>query len=167
MNAAVDEAQTLPLEERIRRAEQRLIAREDALRVRVTLLGERLSAATRPARLVWPGLGVAGGLAALLMVWRRNRRRAEPLEGRRRTPPERISRRHRREVHDLPWVRLVAFAWPMLPERWRSKISPGLATALATFGVPLFERFMARRAAAADRRAERQARLDRSGPASG
>jgi hypothetical protein len=172
-----EDIETLPIDERIRRAELRLIAREDALRTRYGLLRERLASAARPARLLaWPGLGVAGGVLALLIVWRRLGRQARQDRQIRRARERQADhgaareaaagRRHRhpgarpRGRGELPWVRMVAFVWPMLPARWRSHVSPGAAAALATFGVPLFERLMARRQAAAERRA---ARLESSG----
>lgn len=132
---AVDTDTHLPLDERIRRAEQRLMARDAAVGTRLLLIGERVQrGAAQPGQLLVPGLAAAGALVALV------------LGVRRLTTPVPVGRAtgHAR----WPWLRLLMLGWPLLPARWRSRVNPATATALATVGMPLLERLFRRRAAA-------------------
>ncbi len=130
----------LSLDERIRRAELRLIAREDGLRRRVDLLGRRLREATRPQRFIAPAIGAALVLLALGSLLRG---RARPRAA--RAAPAHGGAGLRALGSDMPWVRLVALAWPLVPAAWRAGISPTTATAVVTIGLPLAERLLAAR----------------------
>lgn len=112
----------LDLDARIAEAELRLMAREDRLKHAWTALGERVGEATRPRRLAAPAAGAA---ALLLVLWWLRRRPPTPERPRHDGGPH-----HAR----LPWLRLVAFAWPLLPHRWRARVPPALAEAAVAFG---------------------------------
>lgn len=134
------------LDSRIRQTEQRLVLREENLRRRLSLFGSRVKEFAQPKRLLVPALGVGLAGAALWWLWRG------------KTPaPRRVSSgsgngngngngngetpapaRH----GELPWVRMVAFIWPLLPEHWRSKVSPATASTVVALGLPLAERLL-------------------------
>ena len=131
----------LPLDERIRRAELRLIAREEGLSRRIDLLGRGLHEATRPQRFVAPAIGAAVVLLVLGLL----------LRGRTRPLAARAAAGHAAAARapalgsDVPWVRLVALAWPLVPSAWRARISPATAATVITIGLPLVERLLAGR----------------------
>jgi apolipoprotein D and lipocalin family protein len=130
----------LSLDERIRRAELRLIAREDGLRRRIDLLGRRLREATRPQRFIAPAIGVAVVLLALGVLLRG---RARPLAA--RAAASHAAAGAPAFAGNAPWVRLIALAWPLVPAAWRARISPTTAAAVVTIGLPLAERLLAER----------------------
>jgi len=122
------------LDERIRRVEQRLIAREENLRRGIAHLGGDLRERLRPGRWLLP---VGGGLlaaAAVLALWRRPAAHAAEHVAAARPPGAR-----------LPWVQLVGFAWPLLPERWRARVSPTVVNSVMTLGLPLVEALLGSR----------------------
>lgn len=122
-------------DERIRDAELRVIARDEALRKRFAHSRARLAQAVRPRRWVWPAALAAGALGGLAWAAMRGRRRhaaAVPQAG----APRRTSR-------SAGWVRGIGLVWPLLPAQWRAKVSPGTAAALAAIGLPLLERVAA------------------------
>jgi apolipoprotein D and lipocalin family protein len=123
----------LPLDERIRRAELRLIAREDTLRRRIDRLGHRLHEVTRPKRFIAPAIG---GLVALLAIGLLLRGRGRPMAARSARAGGAIDPRAAGVRSDVPWVRLLGLAWPLLPAAWRSRVSP-------TIGLPVLERLVA------------------------
>ena len=132
----------LSLDERIRRTELRLIAREDSLRRRVDLISHRVSEAARPRRYVAPAIGILVASWALWMMLSRGGR-ARPVAhtgmAEHAAPPAAGS--------ELPWVHLLALVWPLLPEGWRARISPATVATLVSLGLPLAERVFAPRAA--------------------
>jgi len=72
----------LSLDERIRRAELRLLAREDSLKRRIDLLGQRVQEVLQPRRYVAPAIGIATASWALWLILSRGRVRANaPLDG--------------------------------------------------------------------------------------
>jgi lipocalin len=125
------------IDARILRVEQRLIAREEGLRRGLTAFGEQLGEKLeKPRRLVKPAL-IAAGLAALLL-WRPARTAAAGAATAAATaaaaaPPPRPA------GAGVPWVSLLGLAWPMLPARWRHRISPVTASTVITLGLPLLE----------------------------
>lgn len=122
------------IEARILLVEQRLIAREAQVRRRVNRIGEQLGDTLQPKRLLLPAVGVAAGLMALFSL-RGHGRSAGPVAP--ATPSG-----GRTMLSQLPWVRLIALTWPMLPERWRARVSPAAATSFVTLGLPLLERLL-------------------------
>jgi apolipoprotein D and lipocalin family protein len=126
----------LSLDERIRRAELRLIAREDSLKRRIDLLGRRLHEVTQPQRYIAPLVGGAVALAAMWLFWR----------GRVRPQASRVaamSRPAHGKMSDVPWVRLLGLAWPLMPTSWRSRVNPTTAATVLSVGLPLVERAFA------------------------
>jgi hypothetical protein len=129
---------SLSLDERIRRAELRLIAREDHLKRRIDSLGRRLHEATRPQRYIAP---VIGGAAVLLTLWWLLRGRGRP----RPTHSAVGAAAHARSwLDDMPWVQLLALVWPLLPMAWRSRVNPATAATVVSVGLPLAARLLAR-----------------------
>jgi apolipoprotein D and lipocalin family protein len=122
----------LSLDDRIRRAELRLIAREDGLRRRIDLLGRGLHEATRPRRFIAPAVGAAVALIALGLL----------LRGRVRPAARHAGARTSAGGSEMPWVRMVALALPLLPA-WRARVSPAAAATVVGIGVPLAERLLA------------------------
>ena len=116
----------IDIEERIVHVERRLVAREDRLRSGVASLGGQLRQRFQPKKLLLP---VGGGLlaaAALLALWRR----PAPAAPSQTSPAARAP---------IPWVRLLGLAWPLLPPRWRARVSPAAATSFTALGLPFIE----------------------------
>lgn len=120
------------LDDRILEVEQRLIAREQRLRRGMSQLTRRVRRATQPSRLLLPAGGALfGGL--LLWMWR-GRSAAAHTTGRVQAA---ASGQHRGSSAEAPWVSLIALAWPLVPARWRTRISPATASTLVAIGLPL------------------------------
>ena len=133
---ATEPAAGLDLEERIALAEARLLARQERLRRGIQTIGQRVQRRVRPWRRTLPVLGgtlVLGILAGWWWLRRPGRPAASPAQA----PPT---------GHDdgLPWVHLMSLAWPLLPARWRSHVSPATASAVAGIGLPLLEQLLRR-----------------------
>lgn len=120
----------LDLDERILRVEQRLMAREDRLRHGVAHLGGQLRQRWRPKQLLLPvGAGLLA-VAALAALWRRPAPVAAPVA-------------QQAAPHlPLPWMHLLGLAWPLVPARWRERISPAVASSFLTLGLPLIQALM-------------------------
>lgn len=120
-------ADTRDLDTRIQQAEQQLVAREQRLRVQVHALGRRARRAAAPRALL---LKVAGGaLAGLGVLWTLRR-----AAGRGHAPDAPgTAARTGAPPHLL--LTLLPLAWPLLPARWRQRVS--LATAAAVLGLAL------------------------------
>lgn len=126
----------------ILRIEQRLIARQDNLRRGVGALTGQLRQMLQPRRLLVPAGGVLLGVAALLSLWRRPHvATAVPASSAATAPAA-------GPAVDIPWVRLLGLAWPLVPARWRERISPATASSLVTLGLPLIEGLLGTRRAA-------------------
>jgi len=130
----------LSLDERIRRAELRLIAREDTLKRRIDLLGRRLHEVTKARRYIAPAIG---GAVALFALWMLLRGRARPRVRHAASAMESAAHPHGLAT-ELPWAHLLALAWPLLPTAWRARVSPTTATTLVSLGLPLAEQWLAR-----------------------
>ena len=139
------------LENRILQAELRLIAREENLRRGISALGSRLRhAAQQPRRWAAP---VLGGMAALGTVWwfMRGRRghgnNAYPAmsAGGRSYSGTTARQSPGKPGNQVPWVRFVAMAWPLLPQAWRNRVSPNTVTAVMTIGLPIAENMLSGR----------------------
>ena len=131
----------LPLDERIRRAELRLIAREDNLRRRIDRLGRRLHDATRPKRFIAPAIGVAAALIAIGLLLRGRSRPAALAGGRAAIDAHAAHGMTARS--EVPWVRMLGLAWPLLPVAWRSRVNPTTAATVLGVGLPMLERLVA------------------------
>ncbi len=130
------------LDDRILQVEQRLIAREDRLRRGMSALTGRVRRATQPARLLLPlGSAVVGGL--LWWLWR-GRSTGAHATSRLQTA---ASGQHRGSSAEAPWVSLIALAWPLVPARWRRRISPATASTLVAIGLPLAQGLLGARRA--------------------
>ena len=129
----------LPLDERIRRAELRLIAREDTLRRRIDRLGHRLHEVTRPKRFIAPAIGGLVALVAIGLMWRG---RGRPVAARSARAGG-VDPRAAGARSDVPWVRLLGLAWPLLPAALRSRVNPTAAATVLSIGLPVLERLVA------------------------
>jgi apolipoprotein D and lipocalin family protein len=133
------------LDDRILEVEQRLIAREAQLRRGVAALGQQLHTALQPRRLVRPAMVAA--LALGLLLGRPWRRRGAPAPA--QPQPHGAAPVVRPALiallAGLPWARLLGQAWPLLPARWRGRVSPATAASVLRMGLPLLEHLFARR----------------------
>lgn len=131
------------LDERIRAAERRLIEREERLHVQARALRGRVQRAVRPGAVAASVAGVvaSGGVLGWI-AWRWRRTGVQPALD---TPVGPTSTRRAAPRRELPWVPLIGMAWPMLPARWRARVSPASAAALASVGLPLLQRLFERR----------------------
>jgi len=133
------------LDTQILHIEQRLILREENMRRKARQLSTRVNHALRPARMLWPLAGMAAAAAAgfgLYMLWRGRRDPAPPASG--PAGPGLAA-----ESSAMSWVRLLPLAWPLLPQRWRARVSPTTASAAMSIGLPLLEGLLSRRHSAA------------------
>lgn len=119
------------LDQRVLEAERRLVAREAALHHRVRCLRQR--ARGEPRRLLGPVAVTVAALAGLLW-WRRSRRR-----------PGAPGTAAAAQSGGADWMRYVGLAWPLLPARWQSRVSPAAAVALVSLVAPLLARVFRRR----------------------
>jgi len=134
-------ADTRDLDTRIQLAEQQLVAREQRLRVQVQGLGRRARRAAAPRTLL---LKVAGGaLAGLGVLWAL-RRAGGPGH-----PPDPPGAAAQAGAPPHLLLSLLPMAWPLLPARWRQRISPATAAAVLGVALPLVARLLAPRAASA------------------
>ena len=129
----------IDLDTRISIAEQQLIAREQRLFTQVQGLSARARQAAQPRALLLKLAGVAMAGAGLVWALRRGGGRNPPQDQRGPLvpaapggPPQLL-------------LSLLPMAWPMLPARWRDRISPATAATLLGVAVPLIQRLMARR----------------------
>lgn len=122
--------------DRIRLVEQRLAAREQAIALRIGAIGERLRVATRPQRWLPAAAGISVALAALWWLLRGRL----PAQGRAAATAHHASER---AASDMAWTPLLALAWPLLPARWRTRVSPATAAAVMSVGIPLAQRLLA------------------------
>jgi apolipoprotein D and lipocalin family protein len=123
------------LDARIRAAELRIVERDEQFRSQVHELLQQTRQSLSPSRLKLPLIGVATSLAALW--WAGSRRRAAAPALHMGAAP------HAARSHSVvPWTQLLALAWPMVPARWRERISPGTAAALASVALPLLGRVL-------------------------
>jgi hypothetical protein len=126
----------LSLDERIRRTELRLIAREDRIRRRTDQISQRLHEALQPRRYAAPAVGIAVASWTLWTLWSRRR------------GPHAGAARHgaaRRLGSELPWMHLLPLVWPLLPVAWRARANPATVATLLSLGLPLAGRMFARR----------------------
>lgn len=132
------ESGELDLDARILRAEHRLIAREERLRQGIDALGQRVRQSVRPWRHALPAVAAALGMSALVALGLRWQRRGALWHKAAKATP---SPDAAATAYDggIPWVRLLALGWPMLPAAWRSKLSPATASTLVALGLPTIE----------------------------
>jgi apolipoprotein D and lipocalin family protein len=129
-----DDHRDLP--QRVLEAEQRVMAHDEVLRQRWLQAQQQWQRRLQPRR--WLAPAAVGGATLLLAWWglRRPRARAAAAAP---AAPARWDGAH--------WVRTVGLLWPLLPARWRARVSPGAAAALASVGLPLLEGLVGARAA--------------------
>jgi apolipoprotein D and lipocalin family protein len=120
------------LDHQIVEVEQRLIAREERLRRGLAALSGRVRRAAEPTRVLLPLGGAALG-ALLLWLWRGRRGGARGTGAMQSA----ASGQHRGSSAEAPWISLIALAWPLVPARWRRRISPATASTLVAIGLPL------------------------------
>jgi len=121
------------IDQRILEVEQRLMAREERWRRGVDSLTSRVRQVAAPGRLLVPIGGALFG-AVLLRSWRRG-------GAARATSPviSAASGQHRGGNAEAPWISLIALAWPLVPARWRTRVSPATASTLVAIGLPLLQ----------------------------
>ena len=115
---------------------------EQRLALQVQQLGQRVRQAAAPRMLFLKLAGAA--LAGAGMVWtlRRGAGAGMARVGPAPTAPT--------SGPSPLLLSLLPMAWPLLPARWRGRISPATAATALSLAVPLIERLLARRGARAD-----------------
>lgn len=122
------------LDAQIRAAEQAVIERDARIARSIRALGQQ-ARDTVPRRET--AVLAAAGAAALgvgALVFRS--RRSHDGRYRDRRSERGLWRRESRVVESaprFPWAGLIPLMWPLLPARWRSRVSPATATAVAGF----------------------------------
>jgi len=135
------EAEEHDLDARILQVEQRLIAREENLRRRVSHVSTRVREAWRPRRLLLPLAGAGIALAALIWFGR-GRPAVRPAQAPGSAPPPES------HGHGSHWISLLGLVWPLLPPNWRARVPPSVVNLVMTVGLPLLETLLQRRPAA-------------------
>jgi hypothetical protein len=123
------------LDARILAAEHAVLVRDQRMRHEAVVFGDLLRTRVHSSARIAAAAAIVPFLLGWLMA--RNKRRAQPVSDR---------PRHRHSLVDAPWAGLVPLVWPLLPERLRSRVSPGLASFLTGIGLPLIARHTAKRA---------------------
>lgn len=123
------------LDAQIALVEQRLIDRERVLRENLGRLRARASSALQPRRMVLPA--AAAGAAAVGLWWWARGGAAGLATARREATTERSA-----AGRPAPWVHWLALGWPLLPQRWRQRISPTTAATIVSIGMPLAEKLL-------------------------
>ena len=124
------------IDARILQVEQRLIARENRLRVGLDGLTQNLQQRLQPRHWLAPAGSVLLVTAALASLLKRPSRPAGPaVAGEAATPGA-------AGLLGLPWARLLGLALPLLPAPWRERISPAAASSVVALGLPLIERLL-------------------------
>lgn len=139
------------LDERITLAEQRLVAREQALRHGAQALVQRAQSVTEPRRMVRPAVFALGVLALVWGAARLMRRRSvgETLHATATataasaTAPA-VSSASR--FGEVPWMRAAVLLWPLLPAAWRGRMGADTASTLVAVGLPLAGLLFSKRA---------------------
>jgi len=137
MHAPQPDTDLATLQQHIAQAEARLVARQQRLQTHLVDLRVGARQALRPQRLLTPLLGA--GMAAVVAGW--VWRMLAPLHRQPLAPAPAST-----PVHDggggggLAWSELLLIAWPLLPARWRRRLSPATATAALALGLPLLRR---------------------------
>lgn len=127
------------LEAQVRAAEAQVVARDARIAVKLRALEHQArETMPRPRTAVLAAAGAgAGALAALLFrrIRRHGRRNERParLGWLRARGPEAQQPEVVQAGPRFPWAGLVPLMWPLLPSRWRARMSPATATALAGF----------------------------------
>jgi apolipoprotein D and lipocalin family protein len=145
---ALADDETLDLDTRIARAEQRLLLREAQWLGNLESLTTSVQHSLHPLQLAKPVLGA--GFAAASLWWAMRRRRgvrrgAHGVQGD-HAGAQASAAAHGR-AFELPWVRLLGLAWPLMPARLRDRVNPATASTVLSLGLPLAERLLARRVA--------------------
>ena len=154
--ATAGEMPQADLDTRILAAERAVIERDERVQQRAQQLverGQRFATRTREnlGRIASIGGAVVGGV--LIFVWalpglRRGLTRPmralahapAALRRHRHAGADDAAGRHRRHHRDIPWARLLALAWPLMPLGLRSRTSPRFAALLMSLGLPLVAR---------------------------
>lgn len=127
----------LDLDTQIDLVEQRLMAREQRLLGQAQDLRQRASRLLPTRALLVKAGGVV--LAGAGLAWRLRR-------GGRHSPGRSHPAAPLPAAGAAPWLLgLLPMAWPLLPVRWRGRISPATAATLLGVAAPLVERLLARR----------------------
>jgi apolipoprotein D and lipocalin family protein len=127
------------LEQRIAQAEQRVLAHDAAVQRQWDATRTHWQQRLSPMRWLAP---LAGSGAVLGMVWSMLGR---PMPGLRSAAAPAARGRAGAVPLSARWVNAVGLLWPLVPARFRSRISPGTAAALVSIGLPLLERVVATR----------------------
>jgi apolipoprotein D and lipocalin family protein len=130
---ALSHPEPVDRDERLRELELRVIARDEALQRRLHGLKLRVQDAVSPKR--WKVPLLAGALAVAAGAWWLLGHRRSALVAGAAAPEHRPAR-----AGNSRWLlRAIGLAWPLLPARWRGRVSPGGAAAMASVGLPLLE----------------------------
>lgn len=123
------------LDSLIAAAEQAVIRRDELVRQRATELATRLHLGGSRPRSGRRGGGVGAGLAAGGLGLARLL-----LGSGSKAPKGASSRRDTAGGMKLPWARIAALAWPLIPSGVRGRVSPATAATVAGFVVPVVAR---------------------------
>jgi apolipoprotein D and lipocalin family protein len=136
-----DADEHLDLDTRIQRVEQRLIARQDRLHHGIAGLARQARRQLRPRRLLAPVGGAVLAALALRSLWLSPKVPTPAAASSTGPAPDGAPNLFR----EVPWVRLIGLAWPLLPAQWRDRVSPAAASSFFTLGLPLVERLISGR----------------------
>jgi apolipoprotein D and lipocalin family protein len=124
------------LDTQILQAEMRVIERDQRLQRELRSWGERVKHLASPRRLLSSATGplaLAGVAVAGFLGWRTLHSHSPNASG----PSAPFATRLRRGGMADLMLRMLPLAWPMLPSRWRTRVSPATASTALGFALPL------------------------------
>lgn len=146
MQKAPDPSSLESLNDRILHAEARLIAREASVQLQWQTLMGQARRAVEPQRLLMPLLGTFGGVGGLAFLWKllgRSPAKASAASTQQRQPSGSGQSPHGAAFEAL-LMSMIPMLHPMLPARWRNRVSPAMATTALSLGLPMLRQVFSR-----------------------
>jgi apolipoprotein D and lipocalin family protein len=131
------------LDQQIRDAELRLISREEDLHHRLKNINQQVTQTLkRPRDYVPTAIGaVIGGVVLLWGLKRLLSKSKKSAAAQASVSQQRPYQAQSQSfLGGVPWLRLMGLAWPLLPQQWRTRVNPAMASTVMSVVIPWLER---------------------------